>query len=116
MPTLSTQQRTRRRLAAALAEIDFVLPGSLTIRHLRCGKTACRCKADPPELHGPYISWTRKVQGKTVTRLLSPEQLERYRAGFDNARRVRELIAELEALSLDELDQGGGPDAQRELS
>src|SRR5581483_108487 len=84
--------QARRRLAGALAAIDFVLPGSITVRHLRCGKAACHCKADPPQLHGPYISWTRKVQGKTVTRLLSPEQLERYRAGFDNARRVRELI------------------------
>lgn len=106
--TPSAQRRARKRLAAALAELDFVLPGSIVMRHMRCGKTGCRCKADPPELHGPYISWTRKVAGKTVTRLLSPEQLERYQPGFDNARRLRELIAELEALSLQAAEQAEG--------
>ena len=107
-PTPSAQRRTRRQLAAALAELDFVLPGSIVVRHMRCGKAACRCKADPPELHGPYISWTRKVAGKTITRLLSPDQLDRYQSGFDNARRLRELIAELETLSLRAAEQAEG--------
>ena len=106
--TPSADHRTRKRLAATLAELDFVLPGSIVVRHMRCGKAACRCKADPPELHGPYISWTRKVEGKTVTRLLNPDQLERYQRGFDNARRLRELIAELEALSLQAAEQAEG--------
>lgn len=107
-PTPSAEHRARQRLAAALAEIDFVLPGSIVVRHTRCGKANCRCKADPPELHGPYISWTRKVAGKTVTRVLSPDQLERYQHGFDNARRLRELIAELETLSLHATEQQEG--------
>ena len=95
-----SDDQARRRLATALADIGFALPGSIVVRHMRCGKTACRCKADPPELHGPYISWTRRVEGKTVTRLLSADQLERYGPWFDNARRLRQLVAELEALSL----------------
>ena len=102
--TPSIGRQARRRLADALAEIDFVLPGSIVVRHTRCGTPGCRCKADPPELHGPYISWTRKVAGKTLTRVLSPDQLERYQAGFDNARRLRQLIAQLEALSLQAVD------------
>ena len=106
--TPSADHRTRTQLAAILAELDFVLPGSIVVRHIRCGKTACRCKADPPELHGPYISWTRKVHGKTVTRLLNPDQLERYQQGFDNARRLREVIAELETLSLRNVEQAEG--------
>lgn len=106
--TPSTERRARRRLAAALAEIDFVLPGSIVVRHTRCGTSGCRCKADPPELHGPYISWTRKVAGKTVTRVLSPDQMERYQAGFANARRLRELITELESLSLQAVEQAEG--------
>src|SRR5487761_1722627 len=95
-----SDDQARRRLATALADIGFALPGSIVVRHMRCGKAACRCKADPPELHGPYISWTRRVEGKTVTRLLSADQLERYGPWFDNARRLRQLVAELEALSL----------------
>ena len=60
----------------------------------------CRCKADPPALHGPYLQWTRKIDGKTVTKLLTPDQRDRYRDWFDNDRTLKHLIAELEALSL----------------
>ena len=59
-----TDAAARRNLAAAIAGIDAVLPGSVVIRQMRCDKAACRCKADPPRLHGPYIQWTRKVAGK----------------------------------------------------
>ena len=111
--TPSSDQRARKRLAAALAEIDFVLPGSIVVRRIRCGKNGCRCNADPAELHGPYISWTRKVNGKTVTRLLSTDELERYQSGFDNARRLRELTAELETLSIQAIERADGRQPQR---
>lgn len=94
------QQARAERIAAQLASIGFVLPGTLTERHVRCGKPNCHCHADPPVLHGPYHQWTRKVAGKTVTRLLSDDQLADYQDWFDNQRRLRALIAELEALSL----------------
>ena len=93
-------KRARRQLAASMGHIDGVLPGSVVVRHLRCGKANCACKADPPHLHGPYIQWTRTVEGKTVTKILSPEQAERYRPWFDNARRLRDLTAALEAVCL----------------
>ncbi|MGH9055934.1 MAG: DUF6788 family protein [Acidimicrobiales bacterium] len=93
-----TQQHDRT--VAALGQSGPALPGNLVTRSLRCGKAGCRCKADPPQLHGPYHQWTRKVDGKTVTRWLSVEQVARYRPWFDNARRLRALITQLEALSL----------------
>ena len=91
---------TRAHLAQAMADIDAVLPGSIVIRRTRCGKRECACRADPPTLHGPYIQWTRTVHGKTVTRLLTQDQLARYQPWFDNARRLKDLIAKLEAASL----------------
>lgn len=97
-----------RQLQAQLAEIDFILPGTINIAMNRCGKPNCACHADPPRLHGPYITWTRKVKGKTVTRRLTPEQLERYRPWFDNNRRLRQLTGELEALSLKTAEQAEG--------
>jgi hypothetical protein len=99
---------TRRALAGAMAEIDGVLPGSVVVRRMRCGKPGCACKADPSALHGPYIQWTRTVGGKTVTRFLSEEQLGRYQAWFDNARRLKELTAKLEVASLHAVEQAEG--------
>lgn len=97
-----------RELQAQLAEVGFTLPGTINVAMNRCGKPNCACHADPPRLHGPYITWTRKVKGKTVTRRLSPEQLERYRPWFENTRRLRELVRELEALSLRAAEQAEG--------
>jgi hypothetical protein len=42
----------------------------------------------------------RKKDGKTATRILTDEQLADYGPWFDNHRRLRELVAELEELSL----------------
>ena len=56
----------------------------------------------------PYIQWTRTVKGKTVTRLLTPAQYQAYAPWFGNARRLRTLTAELQALSLQEMARGEG--------
>ena len=93
------QQARAARIAAGLAAVGFALPGTLTERMTRCGHPACRCHADPPRLHGPYHQWTRKIGGKTVTRILTDDQLADYQPWFDNQRRLRALVAELETLS-----------------
>ncbi|MDA8285771.1 MAG: hypothetical protein M0Z42_21270 [Actinomycetota bacterium] len=98
-------EATRRGLADQLAAIDGLLPGSVVARRMRCGKPGCACKHDPPSLHGPYIQWTRTVEGKTVTRYLSNDQLARYQGWFDNARRLKEIVAKLEIASLHAVEQ-----------
>jgi hypothetical protein len=98
MPNEQSTQR-QRRITAEMAGLGFCLPGSLVARTSRCGNPSCHCHTDPGKLHGPYLSWTRKVNGKTVTRNLTESQAERYRPWFDNARRLRKLIKELEELS-----------------
>ena len=73
---------------------------TLADRMTRCGHPGCRCHADPPRLHGPYHQWTRKKNRRTATRILTDDQLADYAPWFDNHRRLRELITELEELSL----------------
>src|SRR5258707_8480501 len=96
----ASHQAEARQIAAELAAIaatGMVLPGSITQRRTRCGHPGCACRADPPRLHGPYWQWTRKVAAPTVCRWLSPAQREDYQPCIDNDRRLRELIARLEA-------------------
>jgi hypothetical protein len=97
----AADRRAQAAIAATLGGAGFALPGTLLERRIRCGKPGCRCATDPTQLHGPYFSWTRKVNGRTVTRLLTAAQTERYRDWFANARRIRDLTDELEALSLE---------------
>ena len=101
MPGPSKAERqAQAALTQRLAQLGFVLPGSLFTRHMRCGKPNCRCHREPPELHGPYLQWTRAAEGKTVTRLLPDEIARRYREWFDNARMLRQTLNELQALSV----------------
>lgn len=100
MPLSSDQRAEARRLAREIAKIGLVVPGTLLQRSMRCGNAGCRCHADPPQLHGPYWFWTRKVNAKTVSQVLSPEQVEEYQPWFDNERKLRALVHELEALGV----------------
>jgi hypothetical protein len=94
------QAKALDRIRTELAALGPCVPGTVNVRLGRCGKQRCSCRADPPRLHGPFRSWTRKVAGKTVTRILSEEQLGDYQELFDNHRRLKALVHELEALSL----------------
>ena len=87
------------RTAQALAQTGWVSQGSVVQRFMPCGRARCRCKADPPQLHGPYWQWTRVLHGKTVTRRLSERQARLYREWIANRRRLLTLIGELEELS-----------------
>ncbi len=94
-------------LAAELAAAAGpALPGTLTVRAYACGKHRCRCHASPPVLHGPYAEWTRKIDGKTVTRRLTPEQLQAWQPLFDNARKMRDLLTRIQDLTLQAVDAG----------
>ncbi len=50
-------------------------------------------------MHGPYVQWTCSVDGKTVHRRLSEHQLEKYQPYFDEAKRIKELVSKLEAVT-----------------
>jgi hypothetical protein len=104
VPPTPAQRAQARRIAAEITTrldgLAFTLPGTVADRMTHCGHSGCRCHADPPQPHGPYHQWTRKKNGKTATRILTDEQLADYAPWFDNHRRLRELVAELENLSL----------------
>ena len=101
MDVSPAQQAARDKIAGGLAAAGFALPGTLTVRSYACGKPNCRCHADPPRLHGPYAEWTRKIDGKTVTRRLTQAELAAWQPLFDNAKKIRALLAELQDLTLE---------------
>ena len=104
MPSrLKRYERTYRalaaELAAQLASVGFISPGSVVIRYTSCGKPGCRCQADPPQRHGPYYQWSRAVAGKTVSRRLNEHEAELYRNWIANRRRLEQIIAQMEQTS-----------------
>ena len=101
MSTSSKQDFERyETLKRSIADVGLVRRGSLVRRFMPCGRPGCRCQADPPELHGPYHQWTRKVRGKTITVRLSPSQARLFEEWIGNDRRLRKLLAQMEKVSL----------------
>jgi hypothetical protein len=92
----------RRAILAEIAEIGPVVPGSLVPRMTRCQNPGCHCNADPPELHGPYWTWSHRRDGRQVTTNVTAEEAERLRPLIAADRRLHELLHELETLGADD--------------
>ena len=96
---LAAYQRRYRKVAERVAEIGFITAGSVVSAYNRCGKSTCRCHADPPQLHGPYWQSTAKINGKTVTRRLTESQARLYQEWINNDRQLRALITRMRDVS-----------------
>jgi hypothetical protein len=99
-PTPAQQARAAAIAAEIAALASFALPGTLADRMTRCGHPAAAATPTRPACTAPTTSGPARKNGKTATRILSDDQLADYQPWFDNHRRLRELIAELEELSL----------------
>jgi len=75
---------------------DDLLPGSLSLSHLRCGKPACHC-ADRRDPGHPIWTYTFMVDGKKHTQHVPKEMVEevqkRVAAGREFQDAVREVLA-----------------------
>ena len=97
---MTTQDENRfRTLKASVADLGPLRRGTVLRRMVKCGNPRCRCQADPPQLHGPYYDWTRKVKGKTVTVRVTPEQARLLKQWIANARCLDKIVAEMVRVS-----------------
>ena len=89
-----------RRIKAELSRLGELRPGNLSKQYNVCGTPGCRCKATPPEKHGPYyqLSWSRKR--KSATRFVRRPELRAVRGQIKNYQRLQQLIDEWIAASL----------------
>ena len=99
-PDLARLSQDYAQVRAELAEIGYILQGSVTQRRIPCGKIACACTTDVGAWHGPYIQWSRRKGGRTVSTYLTPEQAALCREWIDNNRKLEKIINRLLKLSL----------------
>ena len=101
MPSQADQDQQRyEAFKRSIARLGFVRRGSLVERFMPCGKAGCCCQATPPQLHGPYYQWTRKVRGKTLTLRLSDKEARLFAQWIANGRQLNAIIAKMESVSL----------------
>lgn len=76
-----------RRLRRRLAGIGWIALGSVLERN-------------SPGQGGPRYQWSRRVEGKTVTVALSPEQFAWLKLAIGNQREVESLLSQMQRLTL----------------
>ena len=96
---LRSLHREYEEIKERIGGIGFICKGSITKRRIPCGTPGCACHKDPEKRHGPYYQLSWKEKGKTVSRLIYPENVELYRQWIQNRRMLMDLIGEMEALS-----------------
>ena len=97
-------ERRIERVKQNLAALGELRPGSLSEQYNVCGTSGCRCKADPPQKHGPYyqLSWTRKR--KSRSRFVAHGDLKGVRAQLKNYEALHDLVDEWIELSIEVCD------------
>jgi hypothetical protein len=103
----ATLERQIEAVKRDLVALEDLRPGSLSTQFNVCGTPGCRCKATPPEKHGPYyqVSYTRK--GKSSSKFVKKKDLPAVRKQLKNYERMKlltqrwiELAMELSTLRL----------------
>lgn len=94
-------QSIKKRILAK----DWILQGTLLKQYKQCGKKNCRCQQEKRYWHGPYWIWTRKEKGKTITKTLNKNQIQRFKKSSKNMKEINRLIEKWKTLSSIDLEQ-----------
>lgn len=86
---LAQATRDYKKLAARIGELGLVHHGSLVHRYANPDKTT----------RAPFYQWSSKVNGKTVTRILSDSEAKLYKEWIDNDRELRQIIKAMRQVS-----------------
>lgn len=93
--SLKDLRSQKARLVDQLGSLGEFRPGSLVSSYRSCGKPHCHCARQGDPGHGPSWSVTRKVGGKTVTRVVSTQALDTVRAQIDQYHRFQQIVDQL---------------------
>ena len=96
---LKNYQKQYQELAKSLADTGFIWHGNLQRRMLPCKNKKCDCVTKGKPQHGPYPYWTTKINQKTVTKLLSPEEADLYEQWIENRRSLETTLKKMTEIS-----------------
>jgi len=122
---LDDLEQRRAELYAQLAETGDFRPGSVNETWRRCGKPNCACAQPGNPGHGPRYLWTRSAEGRTRTRQLAADELDKVRrevaaykqfaAVSEQVVQVNEAICEARPARPSGQGEQAGPDSDEQL-
>jgi len=89
------------QLKQAVVGLGDLRPGKLSQQYNVCGKVDCRCKADPPQKHGPYYQLSFTRNGKSSSQFVRKENLAVVRQQLRNYQQLRKLVDRWIALAME---------------
>lgn len=92
MPERADVPAAVRDLARQLAEPQPMRRGTLSTQYLRCNKPGCACADAPGARHGPYYRVVRVVQGRTQSRHVPADRVERLRQQVEAGQAFRQHV------------------------
>ncbi len=84
--------RQIEKVKAQLTALGDLRPGSLSTQYNVCGTPGCRCKATPPEKHGPYYQVSFTLKGKSSSKFVRKEDLAAVRRELKNYEVMKTLM------------------------
>lgn len=82
-----------------IAKLDELRPGALSEQYNVCGTPGCRCKAKPPQKHGPYYQLSYSLNKKSTTRFVKKEDLARIKREIKDYAKLKTLVERWVALA-----------------
>ena len=80
------------KIKRPIADLDELRPGTLSKQYNVCGTPGCRCKASPPQKHGPYFQLSLTRGGNSKTRFVRREEVATIQKQVQNYATLRELV------------------------
>jgi hypothetical protein len=87
-------ERRIERIQRELGQLGDLRPGSLSQQYNVCGVAGCRCKASPPQKHGPYYQLSISRKGKDTSRFVRRGEVVTVKRQLRNFARLRTLVDE----------------------
>ena len=84
--------RRIERVKSEMAKLGDLRPGKVSVQYNTCGTPNCRCKADPPQRHGPYYQLNYTRGGRSRTETVQREHLAGVEAQTRNYQKLQGLL------------------------
>ena len=92
--SLDELAQKKKVVLGEIAKLPAFRPGTLEAAYRKCGKPNCHCAKPGARGHGPVWILTRKVNGKSVGKVIKEEAVESTKAQIQHYHQFQELIRE----------------------
>ncbi len=89
---ICTLERQIAKIKQDIDTIGDVRRGSLSEQYNVCGTPGCKCKATPPEKHGPYYQLSFTKNGRSSTKFVNSKCVRKVKMQVKNYSRLRKLV------------------------